>query len=101
MPAILWQFLALELPKEQNCGAVLEIIARNAEEYFKTSDQKSYILPLLTCISKELEPYKCSQLLDQIVEINGESWLEKVARESKLSGNFLESYLKKWGIQCA
>lgn len=31
------------------------------------ADQKAYVLPLLTCISKDMEVQKCSELLDQIV----------------------------------
>ena len=52
MPGLLWQFLALELPKEQFCSIILDIIRKYMDEYFKTADQKTYILPLLTCISK-------------------------------------------------
>jgi hypothetical protein len=68
------------------CTSVLNIIRLNNESFFKNADQKSYAFPLLTCISKDMEAQKCSQLLDQIVEINGEQVLEKVVKETKIAG---------------
>lgn len=50
--SLLWQYLAVELPKQEYCPTVLNIIRSHMESFFKTADQKSYILPLLTCISK-------------------------------------------------
>jgi hypothetical protein len=96
--AILWQFLVTELVKDCMCSSVLNTIRINNNSFFKNADQKSYILPLLTCISKEMETQKCSELLDQIVEINGERALEKVVKESKISSPHVDSYLKKWKI---
>lgn len=51
---VLWQFLATEIAKETLCSAVLNVIKENNESFFKNADQKSYILPLLTCISKDI-----------------------------------------------
>lgn len=96
---ILWQFLATDLAKETMCNSVLNVIKGNSESFFKTADQKSFIFPLLTCISKDVEATKCSELLDQIVEINGEQSLEKALKEHKISSSFtLDNYLKKWHI---
>lgn len=78
---------------------MLNVIKDNNESFFRNADQKGYMLPLLTCISRDVEVARCGELLDQIVEINGEQCLEKVMRESKLQLNFgLDSYLKKWHI---
>lgn len=80
------------------CSSVLSIIKMNNESFFKNADQKAYILPLLTCISKDIELQRCGELLDQIVEINGEHSLEKIVKENKMGGFNLDNYLKKWNI---
>ena len=83
---VLWQFLTVEILKQQMCGLILNIIKANNQSFFEVADKKAYILPLLTNISKDIETQRCSQLLDQIVEINGEVTLEKVVKDSKISG---------------
>jgi len=42
------------------CGVILNIIKANNDSFFDVADKKSYILPLLTNISKDIETQKCS-----------------------------------------
>ena len=51
---IFWQYLSTEILKESLCGTILNIIENENESFFKYADQKSYILPLLTCISNDI-----------------------------------------------
>lgn len=98
--SILWQFLTVQLCRQNLCSAVLNIIKNNNESFFKIADQKAYVLPLLTCISKDMEVQKCSELLDQIVQINGEQCLDRIVKDNnKLACFNIDNYLKKWNIQ--
>lgn len=51
---------------------------------------------MLTTISKKICIQKCEGLLDQIIEISGTDFLEKIVKDTKLQG--VQDYLRKWDV---
>lgn len=76
---------------------LLSFVESNLTAFIRTADMKGFVAVLFSCFTGPAEVVvKAERILDTIVELQGEGFLERAVRELKI--NAPESYLNKWGI---
>lgn len=99
-PVFIFSVLLGEISNENTRDVPLEFIIENNELFIRNADLKAYMGPLLNIIfNSPLDARlknNCEKLLDQIVELCGETVLEAEVKKAKIG--FADSYLAKFNI---
>jgi hypothetical protein len=99
-PVFIFSVLLGEISNENTRDVPLEFIIENNELFIRNADLKAYMGPLLNIIfNSPLDARlknNCEKLLDQIVELCGETVLEAEVKKARIG--FADSYLAKFNI---